>query len=174
MKVIYPTTDGTLTVIHPTGALSVEEVARKDVPFGIPYLLVEDDSIPADRSARGAWEADFGTPDGFGIGAQRWFIEQAEAELLNVVSRAAPSPAALLTAEGPDSLVFPDDADSEQRAALYQAYVAEVAKENERIAARNAGAQAAFEKQKQDDAARCLATIAQMKAEVLQLEGVQL
>lgn len=174
MKIIYPNSDGGIAVLHPTGALPVEEVARKDVPFGAPYLIVEDEAIPADRSARGAWEADFSAPDGFGIGAQRWFIEQAEAELLNVVSRAAPSPAALLVAAGPDNLVFPEDADSEQRAALYQAYVAEVAKENERIAAKNAQALAAFEKQKQDDAARCLATIAQMKAEVLQLEGVQL
>ncbi len=174
MKVIYQTADGAFAVIHPTGVFPVEEVARKDVPFGAPYLIVEDEAIPADRTFRAAWEADFSNPDGYGIGAQRWFIEQAEAELLNVVSREAPAPAAITVAVSQEDVVFPVDTTAEQQAALYQAYLAEVAQENERIAARNQSALAAFEAQKQTDTDRCNALIAQMKAEVLAIEGVQL
>lgn len=76
MKVIYEFADG-LVVIHPTEVLPIEEVARKDVPFGAPYLIVEDNAIPTDRTFRAAWEADFSNPDGYGLGAQRWFIAQA-------------------------------------------------------------------------------------------------
>lgn len=79
MKIIYPTETG-IAVIHPMGTLSIEEVARKDVPAGAPYLLVEDDEIPVDRTYREAWEADFSDPHGFGIGAEAWFAEQAAKE----------------------------------------------------------------------------------------------
>lgn len=104
MKIIYPTSTG-IAVIHPTGELPIEEVARKDVPLTItyeptgtfetdeetgeqyevmrrietptPYLIVDDSAIPSDRTFRAAWEADFSVPDGYGIGADAWFAEQA-------------------------------------------------------------------------------------------------
>jgi hypothetical protein len=53
-------------------------VARKDVPAGLPYLIVTDADLPADRSQRDAWTADFSNPHGHGIGAEAWFAEQAE------------------------------------------------------------------------------------------------
>jgi hypothetical protein len=55
MKIIYTNNEGGVSVIHPTGELSIEEVAAKDVPDGIPYEIVEDDAIPSDRTFRGAW-----------------------------------------------------------------------------------------------------------------------
>lgn len=55
MKIIYTNNEGGVSVIHPTGELSIEEVAAKDVPAGIPYEIVEDDAIPSDRTFRGAW-----------------------------------------------------------------------------------------------------------------------
>lgn len=55
MKIIYPTATG-VAVIHPTGELSIEEVAKKDVPAGVPYRIVSDDEIPTDRTFRNAWE----------------------------------------------------------------------------------------------------------------------
>jgi hypothetical protein len=57
--------------------MPVSEVARKDVPAGLPYLIVDASSIPADRQFRNAWEADFSNPDGYGIGADAWFAEQS-------------------------------------------------------------------------------------------------
>lgn len=65
-KVIYPNGSGGIAVIHPTGELPIEAVAFKDVPNGVPYLFVEDEDIPSDRTYREAWEADFSNPDGHG------------------------------------------------------------------------------------------------------------
>ena len=75
MKILYPNADGGVTVVIPTGALPFEDVAQKDVPAGTPYLIVEDDVIPSDRSFRNAWEADFSNPDGHGIGSDAWFAQ---------------------------------------------------------------------------------------------------
>lgn len=55
-----------IAVIIPTGELPIEQVAFKDVPHGVPYLFVEDNDIPSDRTYREAWEADFSNPDGYG------------------------------------------------------------------------------------------------------------
>ena len=57
MKIIYQNESGGVSVIHPTGEMSIEEVAAKDVPEGVAYEIVEDDAIPADRFFRGAWVA---------------------------------------------------------------------------------------------------------------------
>ena len=55
MKIIYTNNEGGISVVIPTGELSIEEVAAKDVPAGTPYEIVEDDAIPSDRTFRGAW-----------------------------------------------------------------------------------------------------------------------
>ena len=57
MKIIYQNNEGGISIIHPTGELSIEEVAAKDIPQGVAYEIVEDDAIPADRFFRGAWVA---------------------------------------------------------------------------------------------------------------------
>jgi len=80
MKILFPNSEGGICVLHPTGELPIEDVCQKDVPAGTPYLIVEDDVIPSDRSFRGAWEADFSNPDGYGIGADAWFAAKAAAE----------------------------------------------------------------------------------------------
>lgn len=74
-RIIYPSGDG-ISVIIPSGLLPIEDVARKDVPDGVPYRIVDEADIPSDRSERDRWEADFSTPDGYGIGAEAWFAEQ--------------------------------------------------------------------------------------------------
>jgi hypothetical protein len=79
-KILYPNPEGGVSVIVPTGELSIEDVCQKDVPAGTPYLIVEDDVIPSDRSFRNAWEADFSNPDGHGIGPDAWFAAKAAAE----------------------------------------------------------------------------------------------
>ena len=80
MKILYPNPDGGICVIHPTGELPIEDICQKDVPAGTPYLIVEDDVIPSDRSFRNAWEADFSNPDGTGIGADAYFAAKAAAQ----------------------------------------------------------------------------------------------
>ena len=78
-RIIYPNDTG-ISILIPTGELTIEEVARKDVPAGTPYIIVDTEVIPTDREFRGAWEADFSSPDGYGIGAEAWFAEQAAKE----------------------------------------------------------------------------------------------
>lgn len=78
-RIIYPNADGGVSVIVPTGSLPTADVALKDVPAGVPFVITTVDQIPSDRTFREAWEADFSTPDGIGIGADAWFASQ-EAE----------------------------------------------------------------------------------------------
>ena len=79
-RIIYPNSEGGVAVLVPTGELPIEDVCQKDVPAGTPYLVVEDDVISSDRTFRGAWEADFSNPDGYGIGADAWFAQQEASE----------------------------------------------------------------------------------------------
>ena len=79
-RIIYPTDEGGVAILIPTGELAFEEVARKDVPAGVAYKIVDVADLPEDRAFRNAWEADFSNPDGVGIGADAWFAEQAAKE----------------------------------------------------------------------------------------------
>ena len=66
-KVIYQNETG-IAVITPTGELSLEETALKDVPTGVKYKIIDSSELPADRDFRNAWEYDF-TTDFDGVGA---------------------------------------------------------------------------------------------------------
>jgi hypothetical protein len=83
-RIIYPNDSG-ISILIPTGEIAIEEVARKDVPAGVPYKIVDVADIPEDRTFRDAWEADMSNPDGVGIGADAWFAEQ-EAKKLEVAN----------------------------------------------------------------------------------------
>ena len=67
MKIIYPNETG-IAVITPTGDLTVEETALKDVPSGVKYKIIDASDLPQDRDFRNAWEFDF-TTDFDGVGA---------------------------------------------------------------------------------------------------------
>lgn len=57
-RIIYPTPDGGVAIIVPapdTG-LTIEEVARKDVPAGVDFRIVDAADVPTDRTFRNAWE----------------------------------------------------------------------------------------------------------------------
>ena len=71
MRILYKhSADGVVSVIVPapkilleinsdTGQLwTVEDIAKKDVPTGYKYKIVEDSEIPTDRSFRDAWIVD--------------------------------------------------------------------------------------------------------------------
>lgn len=79
-RIIYPTPEGGIAIVAPSGELPLEEVARKDVPAGVPYKIIDAADVPTDRTFRSAWEADISNPDGVGIGAEAWFAEQAAKE----------------------------------------------------------------------------------------------
>lgn len=62
MKIIHKKQDGTIGILTPTAEAlrfaTIEQIAAKDVPSGLPYWIVADDVIPTDRTFREAWEAD--------------------------------------------------------------------------------------------------------------------
>ena len=65
--IIYPEGSG-ISVIRPTGELSEEETALKDVPSSVKYKILDESDLPSDRDFRNAWEFDF-TTDFDGVGA---------------------------------------------------------------------------------------------------------
>lgn len=80
--IIYPNNDGWLSVITPAVecGLSVEDIARKDVPSDKPYHIIDSSLLPQDSIFFNAWEADFSNPDGKGIGQDAWFAMQVARE----------------------------------------------------------------------------------------------
>jgi hypothetical protein len=56
-RIIFPNDDGGVSVIVPSDncGLSVEDIARKDVPSGKAYQIVDLADVPSDRSFRNAW-----------------------------------------------------------------------------------------------------------------------
>ncbi len=57
-RIIFKTEVGGVAVIVPAPdcGLTVEAIAAKDVPPGVPFKIVDADDIPADRTFRDAWE----------------------------------------------------------------------------------------------------------------------
>ena len=62
-RIIYQNAEGGVSVITPTGELPIEEVAKKDVPEGVSYEIVDSLAIPSDRTFRNAWTKGNGTVD---------------------------------------------------------------------------------------------------------------
>lgn len=70
-RIIYQTDDGGVAVIVPSPqaleSMKIQDIAKKDVPTGKPYKIVDASDIPSDRTFRGAWEVDADTlSDGVG------------------------------------------------------------------------------------------------------------
>jgi homogentisate 1,2-dioxygenase len=65
--IIYPD-ETEISIIVPSGELSVEETALKIVPTGVKYKIVDASDLPEDQDFRSAWEFDF-TTDFDGVGA---------------------------------------------------------------------------------------------------------
>jgi hypothetical protein len=57
-RIIYQTPEGGVAIIIPAPdcGLTAEQIAAKDVPAGVPFRIVEADTIPTDRTFRNAWE----------------------------------------------------------------------------------------------------------------------
>lgn len=46
--------------------LSLDEIAKKDVPKGVPYKVIDRADLPSDRTWRDAWTLGQFEPDGIG------------------------------------------------------------------------------------------------------------
>ena len=58
-RIIYKNTDGTIAIIIPTDCgLTIEQIAKKDVPTGYKYKIVNVSEISNDRTFRDAWTID--------------------------------------------------------------------------------------------------------------------
>ncbi len=71
MKIIYKNESGGVSIITPTDEalsfMTIDQIAKKDVPAGLPYKILEDSEIPVDRTFRDAWTVDESTlTDGVG------------------------------------------------------------------------------------------------------------
>lgn len=80
-RILHPTPDGGVAILLPGRGWAPEDVARKDVPAGVPFLIVDMDELPVKDETRNQWYADFDNPDGYGIGPEAWFAEQEELRL---------------------------------------------------------------------------------------------
>ena len=66
-KIVYKQDDGVVAIVIPnlqeinpaTGnAFTIDEIAKKDVPTGKKYKIIDDSDLPTDRSFRDAWTVD--------------------------------------------------------------------------------------------------------------------
>ena len=61
-RIIYPTPDGGVAVLIPAPEWlaeegnTIEKLAEKDVPAGVPYKIIDTADVPTDRTFRNAWE----------------------------------------------------------------------------------------------------------------------
>ena len=61
MKIIIYPNETDIAVMIPTGVLSVEETALKDVPSGVKFKIIDFSDLPKEGDFRNAWEFDFST-----------------------------------------------------------------------------------------------------------------
>jgi hypothetical protein len=55
-RIIYQNEEGGVSVLIPADCgLTIEQIAAKDVPTGLPYKIVNTSDIPADRTDRKSW-----------------------------------------------------------------------------------------------------------------------
>ena len=59
-RIIYQTDEGSVAVIVPSHncELTIEQIARKDVPTGYKYKIVDVSEVPSNREFRNAWTID--------------------------------------------------------------------------------------------------------------------
>lgn len=61
-RIIYKNPDNSVSIIVPAPealqSMTIEQIARKDVPTGYKYKIVDVSEIPSDREFRNAWSID--------------------------------------------------------------------------------------------------------------------
>lgn len=64
MQVILYPIDNSTAVMTPTGVLDTMSTAIKDVPLGVPFIIVDESDLP--DAPQETWIVDFSEPDGVG------------------------------------------------------------------------------------------------------------
>ena len=58
-RIIYKNDDESVAIIVPADCgLTIEQIAKKDVPTGKAYKIIEDNELPSSREFRNAWTID--------------------------------------------------------------------------------------------------------------------
>jgi len=61
-RIIYKNPDNSVSIIVPSPnalkIMSIEDIAKKDVPTGYKYKIVDVSEVPSDREFRNAWTID--------------------------------------------------------------------------------------------------------------------
>lgn len=62
-RIVYTSEDGDCCIIIPAVecGLSIEDIAKKDVPNGLSYRIIDVKQLPQDRVFRNAWTDEFDT-----------------------------------------------------------------------------------------------------------------
>ena len=55
-RIIYPTETGVAIICPADCGVTIEEIAKKDVPAGREYKIINTSDLPADRSTRSNWK----------------------------------------------------------------------------------------------------------------------
>ena len=58
-RIVFQNDEGGVSIIIPADCgLTIEQIAAKDVPTGMPYKIIDASDVPTDRSNRAAWTVD--------------------------------------------------------------------------------------------------------------------
>ena len=80
-RIIYKNQDNSVSILIPTqealNFATIEQIAKKDVPSGLSYKIVDESEIPSDRTFRNAWELD-DTAEPDGVGSVFYTFEEIE------------------------------------------------------------------------------------------------
>jgi hypothetical protein len=61
-RIIYKNPENSVSIIVPSPealqSMTIEQIAKKDVPTGYKYKIVDVSEIPSDRQFRNAWSID--------------------------------------------------------------------------------------------------------------------
>ncbi len=72
MLVVFKKGNNSISIIRPVKKYveeyTLDVLAKKDTPPGLPYWIITEDEIPDDRIFRSAWEIpdEWSEPDGYG------------------------------------------------------------------------------------------------------------
>jgi hypothetical protein len=77
--IIYPYEDH-VAFCYPNSKcnLTLEQIAQKDVPAGVPYCFLPKSEVPTNSAFFDAFEYDFSNPDGYGMGSDAFYHQKGE------------------------------------------------------------------------------------------------
>jgi hypothetical protein len=112
-RIVFQTNDGTVAVIIPVSGESILDIAKRDVPKGLPFKIVNESIVPTERTFRSAWELGQFIPDGYGLGKDS---EETESTLMEIT----PSSEPLISVNMQKAIEIKKDILRRQRVALFE------------------------------------------------------